>query len=393
MKILCVIQRFYPAIGGAENLMKQYLDYLSLNHDVTVYTSNADHLSDFWNATTKNTIIEKNNNYKIHRFEILTPSDISPNEFTFPFAISSFGPFCPKMWESLLNMNEKFDLIIASSFPYDHIIPAFLASQKFNIPFMILPHIHSEFLYHNFTAQKLSILSNTDAIVVNTEYEKNQLLEYNIPSEKIFINSPGISMNLDDSKLFDVRKKFQISPDSLLLLFAGSKSYDKGSIFLINAIEAILEKHSLVDVIFIGPKNDEFTNYLSNKSKNIQNHIFDLGLVSNDDKNAIFNACDIFVMPSRSESFGLVYLEAWLHNKPVIGCKIGPVMNLIDDKKNGMLVSFDNTSELISALETLQNPLLRKQLGVNGHQKLFDNFNSEKLCKTFESICLSISNP
>jgi len=392
MKILCVIQRFYPAIGGAEILMKQYLDYLSLNHDVTVYTSNANHLSDFWNTTKKNTSIDENKNYKIHRFEILTPSNISPNEFTFPFAISSFGPFCPKMWESLLNMDEKFDLIIASSFPYDHIIPAFLASQKFNIPFMILPHIHSEFLYHNFTAQKLSILSNTDAIVVNTEYEKNQLLEYHIPSEKILINSPGISMTFDDSKLFDVRKKFNISYDSVLLLFAGSKSYDKGSIFLINAIEAILEKHSLVDVIFIGPKNDEFTNYLSNKPKNIQKHIFDLGLVSNDDKNAIFNTCDIFVMPSRSESFGLVYLEAWLHKKPVIGCKIGPVMDLIDDKKNGMLVSFDNTSELISALETLQNPLLRKQLGVNGHQKLSDNFNSEKLCKTFENICLSISN-
>ena len=75
-------------------------------------------------------------------------------------------------------------------------------------------------------------------------------------------------------------------------------------------------------------------------------------------------------MPSRSESFGLVYLEAWLHKKPVIGCKIGPVMNLIDDKKNGMLVSFDNASELISALETLQNPLLRKQLGVDDNQWL-----------------------
>ena len=68
MKILCVIQRFYPAIGGAENLMKQYLDYLSLNHDVTVYTSNANHLSDFWNTTKKNTSINENKNYKIHRF-------------------------------------------------------------------------------------------------------------------------------------------------------------------------------------------------------------------------------------------------------------------------------------------------------------------------------------
>ncbi len=183
-----------------------------------------------------------------------------------------------------------------------------------------------------------------------------------------------------------------MNPNSLFLLFAGTKYYDKGSLFLIDVIEELLEKHNLVDVIFIGPENKEFSNYVSSKPKNIQQHIFDLGLVSDDDKNAIFEACDIFVMPSRSESFGLVYLEAWLHKKPVIGCNIGPVKNLIDDKKNGILVSFGNTFELISAVKTLQNFSLRKQFGNDGYQKLCNNFNSDLLCKNFENLCFSIVN-
>jgi len=390
MKILCVIQRFYPAIGGAENLMKQYLDYLSLNHDVTVYTSNAEYLSDFWNATTKNNIIDTNKNYKIHRFKILIPSDISPNEFTFPFAISSFGPFCPKMWESLLNMDEKFDLIIASSFPYDHIIPAFLASQKFNIPFIILPHIHLQFPHLHFTATKLAILENSNLIIVNTKEEKNHLLKNKILDEKIFVNPPSILTTFDESKLFDIRKKLKIDPQSKIILFAGTKFVDKGVMCLVDAIEQLRAKNSLLDLILIGPKSQEFSNFLKQKSQITRQHVYDLGIVDDDEKTSIFHSCDIFAMPSRSESFGLVYLEAWLHKKPVIGCNIDAVKNLIDHNKNGLLVKFGDINELSLAVNTLLDSDMAKKLGFEGYKKLLEQYDSKKLCKVFENICMSI---
>tara|TARA_B110000438_G_scaffold36324_1_gene36080 strand:- start:4487 stop:5668 length:1182 start_codon:yes stop_codon:yes gene_type:complete len=390
MKILCVIQRFYPAIGGAENLMKQYLDYLSLNHDVTVYTSNAEYLSDFWNATTKNNIIDTNKNYKIHRFKILIPSDISPNEFTFPFAISSFGPFCPKMWESLLNMDEKFDLIIASSFPYDHIIPAFLASQKFNIPFIILPHIHLQFPHLHFTATKLAILENSNLIIVNTKEEKNHLLKNKILDEKIFVNPPSILTTFDESKLFDIRKKLKIDPQSKIILFAGTKFVDKGAMCLVDAIEQLRAKNSLLDLILIGPKSKEFSNFLKQKSEITRQHVHDLGIVDDDEKTSIFHSCDIFAMPSRSESFGLVYLEAWLHKKPVIGCNIDAVKNLIDHNKNGLLVKFGDINELSLAVNTLLDSDMAKKLGFEGYKKLLEQYDSKKLCKVFENICMSI---
>ena len=76
------------------------------------------------------------------------------------------------MWNSLLKLQDDFDLIIASSFPYDHMIPAFLAAKKKNIPIIIIPHIHLEFPHLHFTAPKLAILENSDVIVVNTREEK-----------------------------------------------------------------------------------------------------------------------------------------------------------------------------------------------------------------------------
>ena len=216
------------------------------------------------------------------------------------------------MWESLLNMDEKFDLIIASSFPYDHIIPAFLASQKFNIPFIILPHIHLQFPHLHFTATKLAILENSNLIIVNTKEEKNHLLKNKILDEKIFVNPPSILTTFDESKLFDIRKKLKIDPQSKIILFAGTKFVDKGVMCLVDAIEQLRAKNSLLDLILIGPKSQEFSNFLKQKSQITRQHVYDLGIVDDDEKTSIFHSCDIFAMPSRSESFGLVYLEAWI---------------------------------------------------------------------------------
>jgi glycosyltransferase involved in cell wall biosynthesis len=389
MKILCVIQRFHPAIGGAENVMKQYLDYLSTNHEIVVYTSDALDLSSFWSKKNSQDIDTKGKNYLVKRFKILTPNEIHPTKLSFPYSISSLGPFCPEMWDSLLNLDDDFDLIIASSFPYDHMIPAFLAAKKKNIPIIIIPHIHLEFPYLHFTATKLTILKNSDTIVVNTKNEKNHLLKYKIDEKNILVNPPGISITFDQSRLSNIRKKLKIDPKSTVILFAGTKSYDKGAIFLLNSLEILWKNDLSIDLILIGPKSEEFSNHLQQKSETIRCHVHDLGIVTNDEKLSIFHSCDIFAMPSRSESFGLVYLEAWLHKKPVIGCNIEAVANLIDHSKNGLLVKFEDTKELSLAIKTLLNSTLREKLGLEGYKKLVQNYDLDKLCKIFEQICIS----
>jgi len=314
---------------------------------------------------------------------------MSLNELSFPYSISSLGPFCPEMWDSLINLDNNFDLIIASSFPYDHMIPAFLAAKKKNIPIIIIPHIHLEFPHLHFTASKLTILKNSNIIVVNTENEKNHLLNYNIHEKNILVNPPGISITFDESKLSDMRKKLKIDPKSTVILFAGTKSYDKGTIFLVDSLEILWENNHHIDLILIGPNSEEFSSHLQKKSETIRQHVHDLGIVSNDEKLSVFHSCDVFAMPSRSESFGLVYLEAWLHKKPVIGCNIKAVANLIDHNKNGLLVKFNDTNELSLTIKTLLNPVLREKLGLEGYKKLIQNYDVDKLCNDFESICMS----
>jgi len=388
LKILCVSQRFFPSVGGAEQVAKNYMDFLSKNHEITVYTTNAYELNSFWDEKGTKIMNPTMLNYEIKRYDILTPNNISQDLYKFPFSISSPGPFCPTMWKDLLNMKNRFDLIIVSAFPYDHVIPAVVASKKFNIPLIIIPHLHLEFPYSYFTGLRLSLLDASDILVVNTNEEKKVLENFKIDYSKIHIISPGIDTSIK-SETIDLRKKLNIDQKSLVVLFGGTKSKEKGLLNLIETLKKLWDKQDIKLVIF-GPSTKDFEYYFKKQSQKTKNNIIDLGLISDGEKCNAFSSCDILAVPSRAESFGIIYLEAWLHKKPVIGCNIPAVCEIIDNEENGILVNFDDHIQLSDAILKLSNPKLRKKLGENGFKKLIERYDSKKLCQEFEDLCIKI---
>ena len=97
--------------------------------------------------------------------------------------------------------------------------------------------------------------------------------------------------------------------------------------------------------------------------------------------------CDIFVAPSRFESFGLVFLEAMRAGKPVIGCDAGGMPEVVADQVNGLLVPPGDAPALTRALVTLLNePQLRQAMGAQS-KIIFDaQFTSARMGN--ESIAL-----
>jgi len=390
MKILCVIQRYYPVIGGAEYHVKQFMDYLSKKHSITVYTTNIDNLAGLWNKDSPK--VRKNNslNYFVKRYDVLTPSEIQldQNLENFPLALNHPGPFIPKFWEELVINKIDYDMIFASSFPYDHILPAYVASKKWKIPIIIMPLTHSEHPDAFFTATKLSMLYNADGIVVSTNYEKKILETKGIDGNKISVILPPLSIKsnveLNPEKF---RKKIGLLPDEKVVLYLGTKGKSKGIFSLIDAMNIVWKSNLQVRLIVAGSASNEFNKYCAKLSRKDKAKILDLGLVSEDDKQNAFCSCDVLVLPSKSESFGLVYLEAWYHQKPVIGCRIGAVSDVIDDGKNGLLVEFGNAKELAEKiLYLIQNPSIAKKFGEHGKKKL-ENYAPEKSLKVFEEKC------
>jgi len=136
----------------------------------------------------------------------------------------------------------------------------------------------------------------------------------------------------------------------------------------------------------MGPTTNEFEEYYNKLPKDSKKNIFNFNEVNEDIKNSALSACYALAVPSISESFGLVYLEAWNFKKPIIACNISSSSEIIDNQKNGLLVEFDNMEQLKnSLLYLIENPTECEKLGKEGRIK-FDSFQNQNSFNKIENL-------
>ncbi len=89
--------------------------------------------------------------------------------------------------------------------------------------------------------------------------------------------------------------------------------------------------------------------------------------------------CDIFALPSWREGFGVVYLEAMAHGKPVIGCQGEGIEDFVEHGKTGMLVKPRDVDSLVEALDfLLSHPEEAKAMGERARKVVLENYTWEK---------------
>ena len=97
--------------------------------------------------------------------------------------------------------------------------------------------------------------------------------------------------------------------------------------------------------------------------------------------------CEIFVLPSRAEPFGIVLIEAMACRKPVVATTVGGIPEIIEDGRNGLLVEPDNPAALASALvRVLKNRDLQSELVCNGFATVHEKFSSEAMGDRYAAV-------
>ena len=109
---------------------------------------------------------------------------------------------------------------------------------------------------------------------------------------------------------------------------------------------------------------------------------------------AAYQACDIFVLPSRHEPFGIVVLEAWSAGKPVIVSRVGGLATLVRDEHTGLFIEpevDDAADHLAAQMSRLaSNPYLRQQMGRNGLEEAATRYDWKQIGARQEEIyCLA----
>jgi len=157
------------------------------------------------------------------------------------------------------------------------------------------------------------------------------------------------------------RRDLGIDPDAPVILSVARKSAAKRYDLVIAAVERLRRAHPKATLVLVGPDEDK---------RPIQSDaVVYPGSMNDEDLHDAYCAADVFAMMSESESFGMVFVEAWMRGLPVAGNRwCGPVASLIDDGVDGFLAS--GPEDLAAALDRLLSSAeLRLAFGQAGKAK------------------------
>jgi glycosyltransferase involved in cell wall biosynthesis len=154
--------------------------------------------------------------------------------------------------------------------------------------------------------------------------------------------------------------------DAGYVLFLGHPWYLKGVDVLIQAFRAIAERVPQYRLTIIGHFPDRSRlNELSHGCPQIEIK----AAVKPSEALMVMSSCSVFVLPSRTEAWGRVLLEAMAAGKPIVASRAGGIPHYVRHGENGLLATPGSVEELSSRLlEVLQNPSLARRLGDRGRE-------------------------
>jgi len=393
LKILNVVHRYYPSIGGSEAYAKEISERLAGDgFEVSVFTTDALDLEYFWKSGKRRVNIykETRNGVIIERFRVIR---LPLHNLTmrilcrFPFVFFKAGfslpsPVVPGIWKRLFfNNHLSFDMVHVSAFPYNSLIYAgILFAKRHKIPVIITPFLHlgerrNDKVNRYYTRDfQLRLLGSCDRIIVQTPAERDYLRSAGIADEKMNIIGQGVNISEvtgGDARRF--REKFGI-PETRIVFHIANKSYDKGTFHLIEAMKEIWKGDEDVRLVLAGASMEQFDRFFSSQDGLVRKKCLALGCISDEDKKDLFAAGDVFALPSRTDSFGVVFLEAWANKKPVIGARAGGIPDVIEHEKDGYLVKFGDTGALSHCIKKLlYDKDLARAMGERGYAKVRDS--------------------
>jgi len=214
---------------------------------------------------------------------------------------------------------------------------------------------------------------------------KHEVMElYHIPEWKCEIIPNGVvprqfRADIDPG---EVKRSYGIHPYAPLILFIGRLVYQKGPDILIDAFNKVHQNRWDAHLIIAG--DGSMRQYLEDRAKNLPVHF--LGYTSDSDYIRILNACDIVVIPSRNEPFGLVLLEAWSAEKGVVASDVGGLSENISGFVDGITVHPDPDSFAWGISALLQEPHNAITYGKQGSRKVKRQFLWEPIGKQMTDL-------
>lgn len=198
-------------------------------------------------------------------------------------------------------------------------------------------------------------LTAADKVITVSEYTKNTIHQYySIPKDKITVVHNGI--DTVDFSPQDIRKIF---PLDQIVLFVGRLTFQKGVDHFLQAAKAVLKTHPQTIFLVVGDGDMYRQLIMEAAYLDITDRVIFTGFMSGNRLKAMYQMADVFVMPSISEPYGLVAMEAIASGTPAIISKQSGVSETLSQVSSVDFWDIDKMAKLIC--HTLDYPDLAKE--------------------------------
>ena len=308
------------------------------------------------------------------------------------------SPWVPRMMHYARTIDEKFDLVHCTALPYDGILfPALRLAKRLKVPLICTPFVHlgekdnDRVVRHYSRPQQIRLLQQCQAVIVQTQQEYDFLAQRGITKKALHIIPQGLEKaEVAGGNAAKFRKEHNITGPIIAHIAPLCK--DKGGIDLVKAFTQLNPKHQAT-LVLVGKPDNEFNSLLDSLPVSERSRIIPLENIKNEERNDLLAAMDLLALPSCTDSFGMVFLEAWFYGKPVIGADAGGIPGVVSHDQTGLLVPYGSPEALKEALEKLlTDPQLCCKLGEAGEERLRTHYQWNDIKKQLVALFEEIKN-
>jgi glycosyltransferase involved in cell wall biosynthesis len=327
--------------------------------------------------------------------------------------------YSKELRRALAENTKNFDIIHSTGvFLMAATLGAYYA-RKFKKPFVLSPRgslMREPLKKRSSLKKKIYIslierrnLKNASAIHFTSDMEKEEYLRAGLPLKKAIVIPNGLDVQEFQLKpekgLF--RKKFNISADKKIILFLSRLSWKKGFDTLIPAFAKVIKKEPKAVLVIAGGDDENYKKEIekmiseinirtsdvlklkpsifgtSDVQKIKNSNIIFTDMLLGDDKAAAYSESDVFVLPSYSENFGMVVVEAMACGLPVVIAKNVGIAPSVERAVAGIVVEKSVNQLTLAILKILDSPNLAKRIGENGRRMVETEFSWPEIAGAF----------
>jgi glycosyltransferase involved in cell wall biosynthesis len=372
MRIAWFSHRYHPCLGGAEAYGRAVVRrFVAAGHAVDVFTSDA---HDLWYFTDRS-------RRRLDEPSVSVVDGATVRRFAvrhlplqrYVGRLLSYAPHWPTRCRSesympilpgIDQVRGDYDAVFAVGFPYTVFSYAALRTARAaGAPLILTPFLHlstpdDPYRKHYTRPHQIRLLAESDTVVVQTGLEAEAVAAWGIPHSKILKLGMAVEHEaVTGGDPLALRTRLGIPAGRPVIGHLATLDPNKGTTDLVLAVtrlNATRPPDDPVHLLLAGPSSPDFERFVADLPGGTLPPWVSLhGVLPAEDRADFYAALDVFCMPSRTDSFGIVFLEAWANGLPVVAAAAGGVTEVVRDGETGLLVPFGDLDRLTLALGAL----------------------------------------